>query len=800
MIGQIKCQPEDFIVQEIAMVQGQIQKANDDNNDDIDANNVVDRTQLLPNNTDHKVVVVCTTNVLPRTTNEMKFHPPDMNVPKQSPKTPELQHPPLPVPPPTNCGDIVPASTFVAWTTTSSSLLLSSSSTDPPPRTNITGKNPTNNRSVELKQVVNPLQCLESLFQNHLHSFIQIYKTENDINHSVTDSINENDNVIAPSRQFSTEKLRSLLQDLEETALQRIQDIHVQYQYSTDTNNRETTPPTGLLSSTTSYPNDNSTVVQVTLSYHPQQSIHHKDDDDDSTTATELQYKQHKTNLHEWFRRVYPLLIAESCKNTIDNGNHRNSANKGSVDTTNQYSTTTTCTNCCYYYYTIRIRIDTAFDGLIPYLYAPIEDLPSLYRYAKHGYDVTKCNKRHYLGRNVGPTKQSGLYPILRLLPNLPRPYRRPLHQLVDQKSNSLLGTETLTDYPLTPVPSMQDDTNGTPTNTLPLSSTPAIPTTATTTTAIRISWTKMAARKASKKRQREEVSDAVVGASPTATGRTLPKMSKMLCVVKKRQREHLGMIHTISAVLKCAPSEIGFAGMKDLQAITYQFGTLNDHVVQRYQQNSSLKDILFQRGIEIIPLHPVPEPLNKGDLIGNYFEIIVRNVRRVQLEYNPSKTDAIISPIQETFVPVDDQYVQDMIDRVRRNGFINFYGEQRVGDPGHMSIVGVRAFDIGRAMLQQNYSKAIDLLMTGRRMINGIDLVEKNDVEPFRRVWKETNGNAVATSKALPSGSHSVPRERAVVKGLVRYGTDQPLAAFRCLQRNERLFFINAVCLYSPF
>jgi tRNA pseudouridine13 synthase len=98
--------------------------------------------------------------------------------------------------------------------------------------------------------------------------------------------------------------------------------------------------------------------------------------------------------------------------------------------------------------------------------------------------------------------------------------------------------------------------------------------------------------------------------------------------------------------------------------------------------------------------------------------------------------------------------------------------------------------------MLQQNYSKAIDLLLTGRRMIHGIDLVEANDVEPFRRIWKETNGNAVATAKALPSGSHSVPRERAVIKGLVRYGTDQPLLAFRCLPRNERLFFINAVRL----
>ena len=703
IIGQIKSQPEDFVVHEIAMVQGQVQQA-DITSVDKDGNDLV----ASPTES-----IYC---------DKLPLTPAIVTLPASDPCEKRLD---------------------VRITTARQEL-------PPPPPPHPTTEQSSTAIPPSKMEKEDPSQCLESLFQHHLLTVTQqCVSDEDDV---VRDSTNDNHRTSALPRS-TPEQLRTMLQDMEERALQRMQTIHSQSKYDAET---DTLPPLAEVSS--------GHLLDLTLSY-PNDTTNHL------IACTDLQFKQHKTKLHEWFRCVHPLLVAES----ISNGTNKHTEQMDNPAHDHRY-------------YTVLIRIDTTFDGLIPYLNYPMDDLPLLYQYAKNGYDVTTATKKSYrnFGRNTSGRcndhNNDNSHPILRLLPNLPRPFRRPIHQLIDQQSKSLLGTETVTEYPL---PGL-----GTEDSTI------------VTTTAIRITWTKMAVRKATKKRQREEMSEInSSGGPPHHPSKTsLSPASKVLCVIKKRQREHLGMINTISAVLKCSPSDIGLAGMKDMQATTFQFGTLNGHAVQKYQQNPSIRDTLGQRGIEIMPLHPVPTPLNKGDLIGNYFEIVVRDVRRVQLEYQSSTDNAMVSPIQERLVPVEDEYFQCMMDRVRRHGFINFYGEQRVGDPGHTSVVGVRAFDIGRAMLQQNYSEAIDLLITGRRMINGIDLVEKNDVEPFRRVWKETNGDAIATAKVLPAGNNSVPRERAVLKGLVRYGTDQPLIAFRCLPRNERLFFINAVRSLSNF
>jgi tRNA(Glu) U13 pseudouridine synthase TruD len=469
------------------------------------------------------------------------------------------------------------------------------------------------------------------------------------------------------------------------------------------------------------------------------------------------QQKQDKTRIHQCFRNAFPLLVAESSPVVVDSIEREN-------------------------IYIIDVKIDTTFYELIPYLYAPIEDLPSLYSYAKYGFEyaryqsrrksnnVPKTNTKNILSR--GSSRYNYGCPLLRLKPNLPRSDRRPIHQIIDAKSKSMLGTETINGFPLETVKSDGSDTDDSASGTKTIE----------TTTAIRISWTKMAARRSSKKRVREET-----------TGSLSEIGSKfVLCVLRKCQREHLGMINTISAVLKCPPSSIGFAGIKDLQSVSYQFCTLNRFAAQRIR---TTHDILSQRGIEIAPICEINHTLHKGDLIGNHFEIFLRNTRRVQLKFSActNNCQASAPSFVEAFVPVDDQHLRSMVDRIRANGFVNFYGEQRVGDPGHRSMSGVRAFDIGKAMLHQNFTEAIDLLMTGRRVIKGFEL-EGDDIELFRRIWKDTNGDPIATMKALPFGGNSVPRERAVLKGLIRYGTEQPLAAFRCLPRNERLFFINAV------
>jgi tRNA pseudouridine13 synthase len=172
--------------------------------------------------------------------------------------------------------------------------------------------------------------------------------------------------------------------------------------------------------------------------------------------------------------------------------------------------------------------------------------------------------------------------------------------------------------------------------------------------------------------------------------------------------------------------------------------------------------------------------------LEGNRFEVTVRDLKRIQVDSMGGQ------PASERLTRCDHEHIEAMVRRIRKHGFINFYGEQRVGSSGSSDETGVRGFDIGRAMLQRKYDLAIDLLMTGRSICRSEHGRESDRVLRVRQAWKETGGDAKATIKAFQGGDY-MPRERLVLKGLNRYGKDHPLDALRCLGYNMRMFWINA-------
>jgi tRNA pseudouridine13 synthase len=214
------------------------------------------------------------------------------------------------------------------------------------------------------------------------------------------------------------------------------------------------------------------------------------------------------------------------------------------------------------------------------------------------------------------------------------------------------------------------------------------------------------------------------------------------------------------------------------MHAVTYQFCTLRntraEHVVTASRQ-------LEKSGITLSHFYKVDWFLDNGDLDGNQFTLVIRDLKRVHVDENG----------QESLGPCQDQHVRDMVDRLRRSGFINFYGEQRVGSAGLTADVGVRAFDVGRAMLQQDFSKAIDLIMTGRS--SGDHSRESDTAKRVRQTWKDTEGDSKATLKAFQGTDSIMTRERTLLKGLNRFGNDKPLDAIRCLSYSVRTFWINA-------
>lgn len=338
---------------------------------------------------------------------------------------------------------------------------------------------------------------------------------------------------------------------------------------------------------------------------------------------------------------------------------------------------------------------------------------------------------------------------MLRLRPNNTKEERRYIHHSIETKTKGMIGTRTVTDYPL----SYKDVQNENGKDE--------------TLSAIKISWTKVAQRRMTKKRKREN--------------REVPWHS--LCVIRKRLKEHFIMTKILMEGLEIRQCDIGLAGIKDMHAVTYQFATLA-HVHPR--QIEMTRDFMRDRGLEIQLLCQVSRAIRKGEQTGNRFDIVVRNLRRVQLLL----TDGLP---REELVPVDATHVKQMVDRLTLGYFVNFYGAQRVGIPGSTVVVGFRSFDIGRALLQQKWWEAINCIISGRRIVNNAVLSE-NDIDAFRRVWIESKGDIEATTRNLPKDRGSANRERVLLKGLTRYGRDNPLAAFQCLQRNERTLYLNAV------
>lgn len=136
-----------------------------------------------------------------------------------------------------------------------------------------------------------------------------------------------------------------------------------------------------------------------------------------------------------------------------------------------------------------------------------------------------------------------------------------------------------------------------------------------------------------------------------------------------------------------------------------------------------------------------------------------------------------------ERMVDVRRSHVDRMVDRIRRKGFVNFFGTQRVGDAGSRDQVGVRPFDIGRAMLRQvreqwcgfrsvcatlKFSKewgaVIDLIVEGRarHLYNPCE-----EEVRARQTWMSSGRNVKETLKSFPK--NAMVKERDILQALLR-------------------------------
>jgi hypothetical protein len=169
--------------------------------------------------------------------------------------------------------------------------------------------------------------------------------------------------------------------------------------------------------------------------------------------------------------------------------------------------------------------------------------------------------------------------------------------------------------------------------------------------------------------------------------------------------KENLGTMEALqllSTQLRLNLKLFGFAGTKDKRAITTQYVTAFKVPAEKFRH-------LTQAGMGAHCLAKagdfayVPKPLRLGDLNGNEFKLVIRNV-----------------------TGIEEQELQGLLTDIAKRGFINYYGMQRFGSNA------VPTHAIGRALLRKDYCEALSLVLMPRAG-------ERNDVTFAREYFART-------------------------------------------------------------
>ncbi|ESO12071.1 hypothetical protein HELRODRAFT_63211, partial [Helobdella robusta] len=217
--------------------------------------------------------------------------------------------------------------------------------------------------------------------------------------------------------------------------------------------------------------------------------------------------------------------------------------------------------------------------------------------------------------------------------------------------------------------------------------------------------------------------------------------------VLYKENKSTMEAIQYISTILRVNHSLFSFAGTKDKRAITTQEVTAYGvHPRKLAGLNKCLKNVTLG------DFRTSKTPLKLGDLKGNHFEIIIRNLDGANV------------------------CIENSLSMLKRNGFINYFGMQRFG------ATEVCNSRVGKCLIQSDWITAIELILKPRN--------EENDlIMECRKTWHETHD----PSKALQALKNFSCIERKLLEGLCRHTPKNSVAALSYIPRNMRLMYLHA-------
>jgi tRNA pseudouridine13 synthase len=206
---------------------------------------------------------------------------------------------------------------------------------------------------------------------------------------------------------------------------------------------------------------------------------------------------------------------------------------------------------------------------------------------------------------------------------------------------------------------------------------------------------------------------------------------------VYKLKKKKIDTNHALSGIFRKTGVRLKSLGLKDASAITEQFAG-SPHKGKPIEDFSTEKYSLTKIGF-------TKKPLSKKDMIGNNFKIQISDC-----------SDGLSSFIEHNHV-------------------LNFYGYQRFGSKRPVTHL------IGKAILQRDFDKAIDLILS---FTSTYDSAENTEI-------REKLSDKVNYGKYYDQVPSQMDIERIVLKEMIAH--DDSIRAIRAIPLSLRRFYIQA-------
>ncbi|MFX1250395.1 MAG: tRNA pseudouridine(13) synthase TruD [Promethearchaeota archaeon] len=221
--------------------------------------------------------------------------------------------------------------------------------------------------------------------------------------------------------------------------------------------------------------------------------------------------------------------------------------------------------------------------------------------------------------------------------------------------------------------------------------------------------------------------------------------------ILKKRLVDTPSAINQLANNLSLSQSDIGYAGLKDALAITYQRVSVWGADVEK------LKALNF-RNMKILNPTPASYHIRLGDLSGNQFQIRV-------------------SHLEET---IRDETIHEIVSDLKKDGFPNYFGLQRFGSRRPVLHL------MGKYLIKGNYKKAV------YTYLSTISHAEQPSIRSVREEFLNTEDYSIFIRK-LP---RNYTIERKIAEHLKKRAKDFQGAILR-LPSKMKLLFISSYQSY---